>query len=199
MTLKKAYGIVFLIILLDQISKIYIKTHFMLGEEVRIFDWFRISFVENEGMAMGKKIPGAYGKLLLTLFRIAAVFGIGYWLHDTINKKGNRLLILCIALILAGAIGNIIDSVFYGVLFNHSEFQVATLFSDQPYGTWLQGKVVDMIYFPIWTGHLPEWLPFWGGNYFVFFEYIFNIADTAISCAVILLILFNKTIFDPKK
>lgn len=195
MSLKKAYIIVFLILLVDQISKIYIKTNFMLEEKVVVFKWFQIYFIENEGMAWGAEIPGAYGKLFLTLFRIVAVVGIGWWLQDSIKKGHSNYLIVSIALILAGAFGNIIDSVFYGVIFDHSVGQVATLFADKPYGTWFHGKVVDMFYFPLWKGYLPNWLPLWGGEYFTFFNAIFNVADAAISVGVAILIIFNKKAF----
>lgn len=195
MSLKKAYLIVIIILLVDQISKLYIKTTFKLGDEIVVFDWFRIHFIENEGMAWGTKIPGDHGKLFLTLFRIVAVFGIGYWLWDSVKKHSSNYLIVAVALILAGAFGNIIDSVFYGVLFNDSYHAPATLFSDNPYGTWFHGKVVDMLYFPIWKGILPEWIPFVGGNYFTFFNAIFNIADMAISTGVGILIVFNKRAF----
>lgn len=195
MSLKKASLIVFLILFIDQVSKIYIKTNFFLNEEVLVFDWFRIHFIENEGMAWGAEIPGAYGKLFLTLFRIVAVAGIVYWLRDSVLKKGSKYLIVAISLILAGAVGNIIDSVFYGVIFNDSYHQVATAFSGNPYGKWFHGEVVDMLYFPIWSGNLPEWLPIWGGKYFTFFNAIFNIADMAISTGVGILIVFNKKAF----
>ena len=199
MSLKKASVIIVLVLLIDQISKFYIKTNFSLGEEVPVFDWFRILFVENEGMAWGTKIPGEYGKLFLTLFRLVAILGIGYWLWDSVRKNGSRILITAIALIFAGAFGNIIDSVFYGIIFNDSYGQVAEFMPAQGgYGTLFHGKVVDMLYFPLWQGNLPEWIPFWGGNYFTFFEPVFNIADTAISAGVILLLLFNKRAF-PKE
>ncbi|HRE77756.1 MAG TPA: lipoprotein signal peptidase [Flavobacterium sp.] len=195
MSLKKAYLIVIIILLVDQISKLYIKTTFKLGDEIVVFDWFRIHFIENEGMAWGTKIPGDHGKLFLTLFRIVAVFGIGYWLWDSVKKHSSNYLIVAVSLILAGAFGNIIDSVFYGVIFNDSHYAASTLFSDNPYGTWFHGKVVDMLYFPIWKGTLPEWIPFVGGNYFTFFNAIFNIADMAISTGVGILIVFNKRAF----
>lgn len=199
MSLKKAALIIIVILIIDQISKFYIKTNFVLGEEVRVFDWFRIHFVENEGMAWGAKIPGSYGKLILTLFRLVAITGIGYWLWSAVKKTSPRILILAIAFIFAGAMGNIIDSVFYGLIFNDSHHQVASLFpSDGGYGSLLHGKVVDMLHFPMWKGYLPDWVPFWGGDYFVFFEPVFNIADTAISTGVALLIVFNKKAF-PKK
>lgn len=199
MTLKKATAIIILILLIDQISKIYIKTNFVLGEEVPVFNWFRILFVENEGMAWGAKIPGTYGKLFLTLFRIVAIVGIGYWLWDSVKRHSPTVLILCISLIFAGALGNIIDSVFYGVIFDDSHRQVATLFPpDGGYGTLFHGKVVDMLYFPLYKGTLPSWIPFWGGEYFTFFDPVFNIADSSISIGVMILLLFNKKAF-PKK
>ena len=137
MSLPKAYLIVFLILLADQLSKIYIKTNFIIGEEVEVMSWFKIYFVENEGMAWGTVIPGTYGKLFLTVFRLVAVTGIGYWLWDSIERKhSSNYLVVAISLILAGAFGNIIDSVFYGVIFDDSYGHLATLFAEKPYGTW---------------------------------------------------------------
>ncbi len=196
MSLKKSIFIIALVLLIDQISKFYIKTHLTLEESIRVFDWFRIAFVENEGMAWGAKIPGQFGKLILTLFRLIAIVGIGYWLWDSTRKKQSRILIISIALIFAGALGNIIDSVFYGIIFNNSDHQVATLFPEGGgYGTLFHGKVVDMLHFPLWEGFLPEWIPYWGGDYFTFFDPVFNVADMSISIGFSLLILFNKKAF----
>lgn len=198
MKLRYATFIILLVLIIDQWSKIYIKTHFIHDETIKVFSWFHIHFVENEGAAWGTKIPGKYGKLILTLFRIGAVIGIGYWLVSAVKKQQSKILIICISLILAGALGNIIDSVFYGVIFDHSFGNVATLFSDNPYGTLLHGMVVDMFYFPLIDTTLPSWVPIWGGERFRFFEPIFNVADSAICIAVGLMIIYHKKIF-PKE
>ncbi|MGB0880700.1 MAG: lipoprotein signal peptidase [Polaribacter sp.] len=198
---KKNLAILIILVALtvDQIIKIYVKTHFALGEEVEVFSWFKIHFVENNGMAMGFEFGGKAGKLFLTLFRLVAIVGIMYWLWQTIKKKIHNAVIIAIAFIFSGAIGNIIDSVFYGVLFDSSEHKVATLFADKPYGELFYGKVVDMFYFPfIENAILPEWIPFVGGEPFTFFQYIFNPADAYITIGVVLLFIFSKQAF-PKE
>ena len=203
MSLKKASIVIILILLIDQISKIYIKTHFVLGEDIVVFSWFKILFVENDGMAWGAKlsdftsfISDRTAKVILTSFRLVAIVGIGYWLVTSIKNKGSRVLIIAISLIFAGALGNIIDSVLYGVLFNDSYGQVAAFLPEGGgYDALLHGKVVDMLHFPLWEGFLPKWFPFWGGEYFTFFDPVFNIADMAISTGFGLLIVFNKKAF----
>lgn len=201
MSLKKAGLIIFIILLIDQVSKIYIKTHYQLhgGFNVLGMEWFRIYFIENEGMAWGAQIPGKYGKLFLTLFRLAAIVGIGYWLWDSVKKQTSRILTIAVSFIFAGAFGNIIDSVFYGLIFNDSLGQVATFMPEGGgYAPVFYGKVVDMLYFPIWSGDLPEWFPFWGGESFTFFEPVFNIADASITTGVLMLLVFHRKAF-PKK
>lgn len=199
MNLRKAYLLIFIILLVDQLSKIYIKTNFILGEDVEVFKWFKIYFIENEGMAWGTEIPGEHGKLILTIFRLFAVTGIGYWLWDSVERRhSSDYLIVAISLIFAGALGNIIDSVFYGVVFDESYNNLATLNAPNPYGTWFHGRVVDMLYFPFFETTLPSWVPFWGGSQFKFFNAIFNIADMAISTGVGILIVFNKRVFHHK-
>ena len=203
MSLKKSIVLITIILLIDQISKIYIKTHFQLQESLKVFSWFQIYFIENDGMAWGTKISDFMpfisdrtAKVILTLFRVVAICGIGYWLYDVTKKHKPKVLILAIAFIFAGALGNIIDSIFYGVLFNDSYTEVATFLpAEGGYDALLHGKVVDMLYFPLWKGYLPEWLPFFGGKYFTFFEPVFNVADVAISTGFVMLIVFNKKAF----
>lgn len=203
MSNKKAILFIFVIILIDQVSKIYVKTHFRLQESVEVFSWFQILFIENDGMAWGAKLSDLFtfltdesAKVILTLFRIVAVTGIGFWLHNSIKTKASKVLTYSIALIFAGALGNIIDSVFYGVLFSDSYGHVATFLSPEGgYAGVFHGKVVDMLYFPIYSGVLADWIPIWGGKAFTFFQPVFNIADVAISTGVGILIIFNKKAF----
>ena len=205
MSIKKSLLIIVLVLLVDQVSKIYIKTHFALGDSYEVFEWFKIHFIENSGAAWGAKlndflpISENTAKLILTVFRLFAVAGIGYWLFDSIKKQSSRTLVLAVSLIFAGALGNIIDSVFYGVLFNDSIGQVATLFSEEPYGGLFFGKVVDMLYFPMIDSTWPAWVPYFGGSNFSFFDPVFNMADTAISTGVGILLVFNKKAFGNKK
>ncbi len=203
MSLKKSILLIIVILLIDQVSKIYIKTHFTLHESVDVFSWFKIYFIENDGMAWGTKISDFVSfisdrtaKVALTLFRVVAIFGIGYWLYDTTKKQGSKILVIAIVLIFAGALGNIIDSVFYGVLFDDSYGQIATFLPETGgYDSLLHGRVVDMLYFPLFEVDLPQWVPFYGGKHFNFFEPVFNIADMAISTGFIILIVFNKRAF----
>lgn len=166
----------------------------IIGEEIRLFDWFVIHFTENKGMAFGMEFGGKWGKYLLSIFRILAIGGIAWYLHSLVKTNTKTTVVMSIALILAGAIGNMIDSAFYGMIFSHSFGQTAT-FMQGGYAGFLQGSVVDMFYFPIINSHFPDWLPFWGGDHFIFFRHIFNIADSAISIGVINLLLFHRSFF----
>ncbi|MCE5224989.1 MAG: lipoprotein signal peptidase [Porphyromonadaceae bacterium] len=193
MKYSKGVGAVFIILLLltaDQVLKIWIKTHMQLHESIEITKWFYLYFTENPGMAFGIEV---IGKLFLSVFRIIAVGFIGYYLFGLIKKDYSFRFIACIALVWAGAMGNIFDSIFYGVFFDHSYGQVATFMpAGGGYETWLHGKVVDMFYFPIFETVLPSWVPIWGGQDFVFFRPIFNLADSAICVGVFILLLFFR-------
>jgi signal peptidase II len=174
--------IIFLVLIADQALKTWVKTNMSLGQEFKIIgNWFIIHFTENNGMAFGLEFGGEFGKLALSLFRVLAVAGIGYGLHYLIKRKYHRGLIVNVALIFAGAMGNIIDSVFYGVIYKYAGF--------------LHGQVVDMLYFPIISGHFPSWFPFWANERFEFFRPVFNLADAAISIGVISILIFQKRYF----
>ncbi|RLD62379.1 MAG: lipoprotein signal peptidase [Bacteroidetes bacterium] len=196
--MKKAAILIILVLIIDQVSKIWIKTNMTIGDEIHIMgNWFIIHFTENEGMAFGMKFGGSFGKLILSIFRIIAVIAIGWYLINISRKKESTGLIISLSLIFAGAMGNIIDSTFYGVIFSESKFhEVAQVFPpDGGYGNFLHGKVVDMLYFPVLRGAYPQWIPWWGGNEFIFFRPVFNIADSAITIGVFILILFQKKFF----
>ncbi len=198
--MKKSLILVFLVLLADQALKIWIKTNMFLGQDYRITDWFYIHFTENPGMAFGLEFGGVWGKIALTLFRIIAIGALFYWLKSLFKTKAPGVAITAVSLILAGAIGNIIDSVFYGVVFTDSLGRVAEFLpAGGGYAPLLQGKVVDMLYFPLYNNTLPDWIPIWGGDYFIFFRPIFNLADMAISTGVGLLLLFQKRIFPKHK
>ena len=190
--------IIILVVLADQALKVYIKTHFYMNDSHNVLgNWFRLYFVENEGMAYGWKFGGDAGKIMLTLFRlVAVVFGV-FYLRSIIKKQYHTGFIFCAALIFAGALGNLIDSMFYGMIFEESApGHLAKLFPAHGYAGFLHGKVVDMLYFPIIReAHFPQWVPVWGGDEFEFFRPIFNLADAAISTGVISILVFQKTFF----
>lgn len=191
---------VFLVLFIDQCIKLYIKSHYPIGEVHRFTDWFRITFTENPGMAFGLEFGGNYGKLALSLFRVAAVVAGVFYIKKIVTEGEHKGFIVCVSLILAGALGNILDSAFYGILFGYSdEWQIAQFMPAQGgYAGFLQGYVVDMFYFPIYQGQFPSWLPIWGGEPFEFFSAIFNFADMAISFGVGIILVFQKSFFNNK-
>lgn len=188
------------IIAIDQALKIWVKTSMNYGEQIPLLGrWFRLFFIENEGMAWGWKFGGEWGKLALTLFRLVAViFGV-FYIRNIVRKKYHRGFIICVAMIFAGALGNLIDSMFYGMIFSPSDDNLPKAVMFPPgggYASFLHGKVVDMIYVPIIEHKtLPSWIPFWGGERFTFFSPIFNIADASISVGVIVILLFQRRFF----
>ncbi len=217
MKARSVFLLILLILVADQALKIWVKTHMPLSYTWDEFhtmltpydrgirplgwksSWFQIYFVENEGMAWGWKFGGDWGKMALTLFRlIAVIFGV-FYLASIIRKKYHAGFIVCASLIFAGAFGNLIDSMFYGLIFEESTYtSVARIFPAKGYAGFLHGKVVDMLYFPIINANYPSWVPFVGGNSFEFFSPVFNIADAAISIGVIAILLFQKRFFKPE-
>jgi signal peptidase II len=192
--LKKSILLIAIVLILDQLLKIWIKTNMMIGQEIHFFDWFIIHFTENKGMAFGMEFGGSFGKYLLSIFRLVAIVAIAIYLKNIATTDVKKGVILSISLVLAGAIGNMIDSAFYGLIFSESYGQLATVF-EGGYAGFLQGKVVDMFYFPLINGHFPQWLPLIGGNHFIFFRPVFNIADASISVGVINMLIFHRSFF----
>ena len=201
-TRKKLIIFIIALLVIDQVVKIWIKTHMMIGDEFSVFgDWFKIHFIENNGMAFGMELGGGkWGKTVLSVFRLIAVGGIAWYLGRLIKEKAPMGVILSFGLIFCGAVGNIIDSAFYGMIFSDSYSQVATLFPHGGgYSSFLHGKVVDMLYFPLYEGFLPQWIPIWGGDFFVFFRPVFKLADSYITIGVFILLLFHRKFFASKK
>lgn len=196
--MRKPLILIFAILIIDQILKIWIKLNLTLGEEISLIgDWCKIHFIENEGMAFGMSFGGDWGKLFLSIFRIIASILIFVYFKKLIDRKESKLTIYSMALIFAGAVGNIIDSLFYGLIFSDSSFfHSATVFQGG-YGTFLHGRVVDMFYLPIIDSTFPSWVPFFGSQPFHFFNAIFNIADISITFGVLILIV--SIVFSPKK
>lgn len=204
MKLRQVVLIIILILIADQALKFFIKTNYHINEEHKVMgNWFRLHFVENKGMAWGWEFGGNFGKMFLTLFRLfAVVFGV-YYIRKIVKEKMHTGFIICVALIFAGAVGNLIDSLFYGLIFTESP-EMTTIVADvvspgKGYGGFFHGKVVDMLYFPIFDGQWPSWMPLVGGDKFEFFSPVFNIADAAISVGVISILMFQKRFFQKKK
>jgi signal peptidase II len=193
--LKKSFLIVFIVLLIDQTLKFWIKTTMALGQEIHVAgNWFIIHFTENNGMAFGMQFAGDYGKISLSIFRIIAVLVIIYILYRVTRNKTSNGFLIALSLILAGAIGNILDSAYYGLIFSESTFLDVARFLPPGggYSSFLHGRVVDMLYFPILQGTYPSWFPFWKGEEFIFFRPVFNVADSAITVGVVLLLFFQN-------
>ncbi|MFV0187707.1 lipoprotein signal peptidase [Empedobacter falsenii] len=204
--MKKVVLITILVLIIDQISKFYVKTHFFLGEDVDVLGWFKIAFVENPGMAYGMHFGGETGKILLSLLRIVLIGMIIYYINAWAKKLNNNFFIIPIALVLAGAIGNVIDGIFYGVIFDKGTtyndmfqdwvgYQGVAQANFAGYSSWFTGCVVDMLYFPIVEFDWPTWIPIIGGQHYKFFQPVFNIADSAIFIGGLSLFLFRKKAF----
>jgi len=196
--LKKSFLIVFLVLLADQLLKIWVKTTMTLGQEIHLAgNWAILHFTENNGMAFGMQFAGDYGKLALSLFRIVAVIFLAWYIWHLSKRDTKFGVIACFSLIMAGAMGNIIDSAVYGIMFSESTFfDVARIFpAEGGYSSFLHGRVVDMLYFPIFQGTYPQWFPFWKGQEFIFFRPVFNISDSAITTGVLSLIVFERKFF----
>lgn len=194
---KKSILFVSVILILDQALKIWVKTHMEIGDEIYIFGKRgMLHFIENNGMAFGMEMGGKAGKLVLSIFRIIAIIGIGWFLASIIRKKANTGLVFAVSAILVGALGNLIDSAFYGMIFNESYTSPAVMFPPGGgYSSFLQGRVVDMFYFPVIQTHWPDWSPFRPGESFIFFRPVFNIADSAITCGVLSILIWQKKMF----
>jgi signal peptidase II len=199
--LKKALFISLAVLIADQAVKLWIKSNRYLGQEFAVLgNWFIIHFTENNGMAFGMEFGGEMGKIALSVFRIIAVSFIGYYLFKTAKKGAKTGLIVAGSLIFAGALGNILDSMFYGIIFNDSYHQIAEFFPEEGgYAPFLFGRVVDMLYFPLFSGTFPDWMPVWGGEQFMFFRPVFNIADTAITTGISMIVVFQKRYFPEEK
>ena len=193
----KSILIILAILVADQVLKIWIKTTMVIGDEKHLIgDWFILHFIENNGMAFGMAFGGKTGKLILSLFRIVAAIGIGWYINHLIKQKAHWGLILSISAIFAGAVGNIIDSAFYGMIFSESYYEPAIMFPpDGGYSSFLHGRVVDMLYFPVIDTTWPEWSPIRPGRSLVFFRPVFNIADSAVTCGVAIIIIFQRRFF----